>query len=391
MKNIGVVVPQFPVASETFVVTEINALASLGHQVTVFAFKEGSAWHLPLNKKVNVIFLPEQPDISLSSLVRLSPSNILHGVRLTLLQVGSPFFSLFRYSCRLAQAARVMQCTHLHSHFMNASLAHTVVAGKLLSIPVSTVGHGHDVYSTPTDLREKLAECNFAVAVCNNMKDMLSNITSIPLHLIHCGVDINSFTFNRDPEQANNTLLFVGRLVEKKGISYALMALAKIPHHQRPTLDIVGEGPQKASLQKLVLENNLQAHVQFLGYKKPQWLQENSRHYGCLIAPFCQATNGDRDTGPLVLKEAMAMGLPVITTDFMGCKEIVITGTGFVVKPQSVSAIQNAIEAFLALAKQDRFALSQRGRTRVEKEFCAHRQAQQLSLLIEQGPANVSA
>ncbi len=385
MKHIGIVVPTFPVASETFVVTEINALVSLGHKVTVFAFEKGMANHLAIDTSVQCYYINEMPDLSFKDLSCVSLKRMVSAYLTATGQAKSATLSLMRFGARLGKAATRLGCDHLHSHFMTSSLAHAVVAGEMYSIPVSSVGHGHDVYQMPVDLSAKLKHCQFAIAVCAHMHKRLSEVTQTPLHVLHCGVNTTAFSYRCLPRNNTTRLLFIGRLVEKKGLKYALEALSNIPSSKRPSFHIVGEGDVKSDLIDMVEKYKLHASVKFLGYKPPQWLQDNAGFYDALVAPFCEASNGDRDTGPVVLKEAMAMGLPVISTIFMGCPEIVDTSSGFLVPPKSSEQLQHAIETFCDLDPNTHKQMRMSARQRVEDAFCATKQAMQLSHLINAG------
>ncbi|TAP40770.1 glycosyltransferase [Alteromonas sp. KUL49] len=387
MKHIGIVVPTFPVASETFVVTEINALVALGHKVTVFAFEKGPANHLEIAPTVECHYANDLPDASFKDVVSLPIRRVLNAYCAASKQSKSATLSLLRFGARLGKAARSVGIDHLHSHFLTSSLAHAVVGAALFDLPVSCVGHGHDVYQTPVDLPAKLKYCDFAVAVCAHMQKQLSALTKTPLHVVHCGVNTDAFSFRTLPKNTTTRFLFIGRLVEKKGLKYAIEALANIPASSRPSFHIVGDGEVKDALMNIVQKYQLEASVKFLGYKPPQWLQDNAGYYDGLIAPFCEAANGDRDTGPVVLKEAMAMGLPVISTVFMGCPEIVDNASGFLVPPKSSEKLKSAIEHFCTMSSVDKKRMRECARQRVEDAFCASKQARQLSRLINGGGA----
>ncbi len=389
MKHIGIVVPNFPVASETFVATEIQGLVEAGHKVSVFCFNYDATLQHRVPGGVEVVDLTLSADINFRAL----PSQVLAAfptaVKLCFQQKHASRKSLLRYAARLGQEAFVRGCQHLHSHFLGISLSHAVVAGALFKIPVSCVGHGHDVYQTPTDLSVKLSRCEFAVAVCEDMKQRLGGLTQSPIHVIHCGVNTDKFSVHQAPKNSTTRLFFIGRLVEKKGLVYALEAIASIPPRQRPTLDIIGDGPDRKWLETLTKRLDIQANVNFLGFKTPDWLQQQTADYDALIAPFCEAQNGDRDTGPVVLKEAMAMGIPVITTRFMGCAEIVDPHSGWLVETQCSYQLADAVQQLSALTNDETQAMRAAARKRVESHFCAIKQAKKLSDHIQEVPHHV--
>ncbi|GAA59820.1 hypothetical protein P20652_1684 [Pseudoalteromonas sp. BSi20652] len=122
------------------------------------------------------------------------------------------------------------------------------------------------------------------------------------------------------------------------------------------SLDIVGDGPLLNDLKYLCEELGIVKEVNFLGVKSPQWLSINTSNYSALIAPFCVSKNGDRDTGPIVLKEAMASGIPVLTTELMGAKEIVNDSVGLKCEPSSISGLEKMLIAFCELNPYERHA-----------------------------------
>ena len=177
--------------------------------------------------------------------------------------------------------------------------------------------------------------------------------------------------------------LFVGRFVEAKGLTDLIAALRKIPLEIRPIVDLIGEGELMPLVKQQVMEWELDTHVNFLGAKSSEWIAEHAPRYSALVAPFCLAANGERDTGPVVVKEAMAMGLPVITTHFMWCKEMVTDETGLRIPPKDSAALARAITRVVRMSDGERKAMGHAGRARVLELYTADRQACVLSEFVE--------
>lgn len=382
MKHIAIVVPEFPIASETFVVTEIQALAKAGHRVTVFCFiKRELAITLPQN--VSVIDVNSASNRDVSKFVAKRPFAMVKALMCAQNQHAISTKSLLLYGAKMAYLASKSCCDHFHCHFMHCSLAYTLVAARWLDIATSSVGHGHDVYVNNDDIQFKLSACDFNIAVCQSMVDTFERLGAKHTHLLHSGVDLSQFIAHPAPVHKKLELLFVGRLVEKKGVVYALQALALIAENQRPHLDIVGQGPSQKQLYDLVKKLKLKAFVRLLGYRSPHWIGREGANYDGFVAPFCTSEDGDRNTEPMVLKEAMAMGLPVITSDVMGCSEIVTKDTGYIVAPKDTIALKLAIESFMQCQNNVREQMRVLARQRVEQCFNAQVQARRLSHLIE--------
>ncbi|ALO42136.1 glycosyltransferase [Pseudoalteromonas phenolica] len=382
MKHVAIMVPSFPVPSETFVITEIRALQRAGHEVSVITFEQISN-DIPLPCNVFVLNKPNTFK-TLLDFSQLPLKSIMNGVKAASRQYAISTSSLLFYSMKAAQIIREQNIGHLHCHFMHNSLAYGVVAAKLANIKVSSIGHGHDIYVNSADLSSKVNECDFCIAVCEDMLKLLHKFSPTKAKLLHCGVDTELFKPEESPTNSKLKLLFVGRLVEKKGLSYAISALNNLPEESRPRLEIVGDGPLRAALEFQVNELNLQDFIEFKGSKKPEQIREMARNYDGFLAPFCIADNGDKDTGPVVLKEAMAMSLPVITCDVMGCTEIVDESVGYIVESRNSQALTNAIKEYVQLNEDQRIKMRSAARQRVLDKFDAFKQGKQLSEWIQQ-------
>lgn len=373
MKRIGYVLGQFPVLSETFVGNEIRAVIAQGLDVVPFAFETNQGDSQPIDRLLatKVKTIPSVGSAKTIGMWVRNPIAAVKALSFILHQRGLPILSLIRSAGQLASLAKQNQCHHLHAHFALHTAATAIAASKLAGIRVSFVGHGYDVYATPADLSLKLAHSNFAVAVCADMKkhfEALSPSTSV--YPIACGIDPVRYPFTPvSNTHCNGRLLFIGRLTEKKGLHTLLTAMSAIKPADRPGLDIVGTGHLDVQLKTLCDRLSLNDHVKFLGNKTSEWIIENGANYLALCAPFCKAKNGDRDTGPLVVKEAMALGLPVITTAFMGCKEMLDEHSGLLVSPNRVDQLQHAILRVQKMQEPDRLSLLISARDRLEKHF----------------------
>jgi glycosyltransferase involved in cell wall biosynthesis len=124
--------------------------------------------------------------------------------------------------------------------------------------------------------------------------------------------------FTPDPSVRRNfdEILFVGRLVEKKGLHHLLDAMPFIVR-QRPTafLTVVGFGPDEPILRRKVSELGLKNHVSFAGGVRPSELPQLYRRAGVLVAPFTRAGSGDQEGLGLVAVEAIGCGCPVVIGD----------------------------------------------------------------------------
>lgn len=380
MKHIGIVVPNFPVLTETFVRTEIIALLDAGHRVTVFTFNKTN---LPWSHTEIIEFAKLSDGEALSSWFKAPQSLRRNAKTVAQEQKSISTFSLLREAAKLRIYIQRLNIEHLHCHFMQNSIAYGLVAAKLSGISVSAIGHGHDVYVAPHDLEVKIKYCNFIVAVCKSMESYFQTFNKERVRLLHCGVDTNFFKPKARAFHTCKKFLFIGRLVEQKGLKYAIKAISALPPKLSLTLDIIGDGPLMYDLIELIDELKLTEKVRLLGAKSSHEIAHLAGDYDALIAPFCISEKGEKDTGPVVLKEAMAMGLPVITCDVMGCSEIVNPEVGYIVESRNAADIERAIIDFCNASNTRTQAMRSNARKRAELVFNAQNQAIKLSALIE--------
>jgi glycosyltransferase involved in cell wall biosynthesis len=283
---------------------------------------------------------------------------------------------------KAALAARQHRCDHLHAHFALPAAATAIVAAKLAGLTASFMAHGYDVYGTPADLALKLAAADFAIASCEDMRDdFLRLAPTAKVRLVSCGVDPTRFRPVAGLAR-NGRLLAVGRLVEQKGYDVLLSALASLPAAERPKIDAVGGGELADSLSRDAAALGVADSIRFLGARSGGWIAAEGPAYLGFVAPYCITANGDRDTGPLVVREAMAMGLPVVASALMGMKETVTAQCGRHVPPRDVAALAAALKWLAALPENERLKMGAAGRRRVEAHYTIAGQAAGLAAAI---------
>ena len=386
MKTVGYVLSDFPVLSQSFVGTEMRAMAALGHGVQPLVLRHGNGPAQPedgpLAARSRHLDDVALPDLLPTMLVALR--NLRRWLPFLLAQQVQPRRSLLWAGLRLAALARAADCQHLHAHFAQASTAAAILAGRMAGCGVSFVGHGHDIYAAPEDLSAKLRAADFAVAVCADMAaDFRALAADAEVKLIPCGIEAERF---RPAEKAARCgrfhILFVGRLVDSKGLDDLLHAMALARSSRPMALTVVGDGPLRAELEALAAHLGIADAVEFAGARPTAWFAERAGEFDVLVAPFRPGRNGTRDTGPIVLKEAMALGLPVIGTRFMGIKEIIDASSGRLVPVGDRAALAAALLEIASMAPEARARMGAAGRERVLAHFTSATQAKSLSAAI---------
>jgi len=184
------------------------------------------------------------------------------------------------------------------------------------------------------------------------------------------------------PGTAAPRLLFVGRLVAKKGLSVLLEALERLGERGRAVgLDVLGDGPELDAARRRALQAGLDAR--FHGWVEPAEVAAAMTHAPVVVVPSRTPPSGDREGLPTVILEAMARGLTIVATRHSGIPEAIDDGvTGLLVPEDDIDALAGAIDRLCgdpALRRQ----LGAQARARWAERFDAERQSRRLEALLE--------
>jgi glycosyltransferase involved in cell wall biosynthesis len=185
----------------------------------------------------------------------------------------------------------------------------------------------------------------------------------------YIGVDLKAFRPAGPPiERRLPRILFVGRLAEKKGVEYLIRAFAAVKA-QLPAAElvIVGDGRLRAKLE--LLASQLKLPVTFLGSLSSQQIKQELQQTRVFCSPSVTADNGDAEGLPIVILEAQACGVPVVTSARGGAREGIIDGvTGFAFKEKDVADLSNRLLLLLQNA-QKAASMGHAGRQNMEEKF----------------------
>lgn len=282
----------------------------------------------------------------------------------------------------MAYIVRKTGCTHIHAHYAHVAAATAIAAARIAGVTCSFIGHGYDIYGSPTDLTPKLSAIDLAIATCNDMAaDFTRMVPSVRTVVLPCGVDPDRFVPALE-QPSNGRLLAIGRLVPQKGYNVLLDALAQMAPTQRPVIDVVGGGPLEAELAREAQARGLAGSITFLGRRPSAWIAAEGPRYQGFIAPYVVCDDNDRDTSPVAVKEAMAMGLPVVASHLMGMKENVDSTCGRHITPGNTQELAAALGWLTQLSPAQRRTLGEAGRTRALTHFTLDTQAAGITAAI---------
>lgn len=399
-KSVAYVVKRFPRLSETFILNEIIALEEMGLRIRIVSIHEAdTAVHKHARSvRAPVYYIPESILSELPRMLRAQGHFLAKSPRRWIRAFNIMFW---RHSLKavvhwlkaglVAQQLEGTDVVHLHAHFSTSPTTIAMISSTLLGLRYSLTCHAKDVYAEgrlhSPSLFRNLRRAVFTVVVSEKTKkDILEAWPALPsekLHVIYNGLDLERFRF-RPSEPDHNMILSVGRMVEKKGFPYLLEACALLSRRNVAFQgEIVGYGLLHTTLAKQISSLRLEDRVRLVGPLPQDELIH--RYYGASV--FCLAThvasNSDRDILPNVVKEAMAVGVPILTTNIPGMEELVENeSTGLVVPPKDPEALAKGME--LLLNDQElRARLALAGRRFIEERFDRSKNTSYLFCLFE--------
>jgi len=385
--RVALIAGRYPVASETFVQNLAVGLARRGHDIHVLTFQEGSRSGPPPPPELagrihhGRRFVQDRRK-QYRRIYKVLPKLAAHpwtawrGARAggfrTVYQ-GAPFFGMPGFD--------ILHCQF--GHLVDPVLRMRDAGILRGNVVTSWRGKDLGVYvgATPSGFARAFREPAQHLPVCEQFAERLEalGVTRSKMTIFRSGLDTTQFTLrDRSPAPDGTPRIgIIGRLVEKKGIEYALRALA---HHPAPRLEIVGEGELRTQLEALADDLGITERVRFLGQRPHADVRALLQEWHIVLAPSVTAANGDTDGPVNALKEAMATGLPVIGTLHGGIPELIVDGVnGYLVPQGDTPALAEALGRLLGRPEQWD-AMGRAGATRVRELFDLERQ---LDLLEE--------
>jgi glycosyltransferase involved in cell wall biosynthesis len=393
MRRFAYLFERFPSFGQTFCYREVAELDRQGVAPPIFSIRQPKDeppqdWDPQIVARVH--YLPEEADLvpEIDRLLKRKKfgSQVVDAVA----EWGrrTDFLRLYQaiyVGLRLQEAG----IDHVHAHFAGMAARTAFWIGKFFGISFSFTGHANDIFAPrdfETGLDQLMESANAVVTVSDfgvrYLKERFPPAAE-KIHRVYNGIDLAKFQ-RADFRGSKQLIIAIGRLIEKKGFADLVRACEVLRKRGHDVwCQIIGEGPLESVLRADIDNRGLHEHLLLSG-PLPQ-TEIGTRLAGATMfaLPCIAEETGAMDNLPTVIMEAMAAGLPVVSTNVGGIPEMVVCSeTGLLVSPGDPAALAEAIEKFIvdpALARK----FGQAGYERSQTLFSIEKNVRELVRIIQ--------
>jgi colanic acid/amylovoran biosynthesis glycosyltransferase len=348
--KITYIVNLFPRLSETFVLNQITGLIDRGHDVQIISM--GRSTDVVAHRDVEKYNLLER----------------------TQYVDQRPLLLGFKLNETLLKSFAFTDLIHAHFAARNTDLA--LMMSNMFGVPFVFTAHAFDIFKKPNvkRLREKFEKAAKAITISNYNREYLLKLLGRhfagKIEVIRCGIDLETFRYKERTPKNITRILFVGRLVEKKGINYAVEAFGEVIKKYPDTeLRIIGEGPMMVDVVNRINALDLKEKIVLLGPRAISEVLKEMEAADIFFLPSVTAMDGDREGVPVSIMEAQAVGLPVVSTLHTGIPELVADGkSGFLVAEKDTRAMAESLKRLIKDPGL-RTAMGKEGRKHIEATY----------------------
>ncbi len=385
----------FPSFGQTFCYREVAELYRQGVAAPIFSIRNpkdepAQDWDARIVRRVH--YLPEEKEL-LDDVRRASKKGRLASETVAALDEWGRRTDFLRLYQAVHVGLRLQEAgiSHVHAHFAGMAARTAFWITKFFPITFSFTAHANDIFA-PSKFEIGLDKIVEAARVVVTETDYAEKFLrerfperADRIHRVYNGLNLAEFgraTFSSDPP----SIVAIGRLIVKKGFANLIRACALLLERGRSfQCNIFGEGPLENQLRAQIEELALQKRIQLPGPKPQHELRECLARASVFVLPSVPEAEGGMDNLPTVIMEAMATGLPVISTRIGGIPEMVVENeTGFLVQPEDAVALADEIEKVIndhSLGRE----LGQAGYERAQTLFSIEKNMRQLCALICSG------
>ncbi len=389
---------RFPSFGQTFCYREVAELDRQGVAAPIFSIRNPKDeppqdWDARIVERVH--YLPEEKEL-LDAVQRASKKERLTPEIIAALDEWARRTDFLRLYQAVYVGLRLKEkgISHVHAHFAGMAARTAFWITKFFPITFSFTAHANDIFAprkfeigldklvgtarvvvTETDYSEKFLRERFPERADR-------------IHRLYNGLNLAEFgraTFSSDPP----LIVAIGRLIAKKGFADLIRACALLVERGRLfRCEIFGEGPLENQLRAQIEELGLQERIQLPGPKPQHELRARLGAASVFVLPSVPEIDGGMDNLPTVIMEAMATGLPVVSTTIGGIPEMVVENeTGFLMQPDDAVALAGAIEK----VTNDRLLaqrLGEAGYERAQNLFSIEKNVREFCVLLDTDTRN---
>ena len=389
--KVGFFLLKFPLSSETFVLNQITAFIDMGFEVEIVALQKGdtqnthAAW-TKYNLAARTRWLQDEPQGKVAKL-RHRASQTLRGIHrkntwqaLNLKRYGAESRNLI-LSAICGQVVTPLHADVFIAHFGPAG----VTAAKLRELGVirgkiATIFHGIDISSrdvlnhyTP-EYQQLFRRGDLMLPISDLWAGRLQKMGCPREKIAVSRMGVDMTRFSPRPVKAPATpleIISVARLTEKKGLHVAIEACRQLKEQGVAfRYRILGIGPWERRLRTLIEQYQLEDVVEMPGFKPSHEVKAMLDDADVFLLPSVTGADGDMEGIPVALMEAMAVGIPVVSTLHSGIPELVEADkSGWLVPENDARALAQRLAAFSQLDTDELAPVVKRAREKVEHDF----------------------
>jgi len=392
MSQFAYLFERFPSFGQTFCYREVVEIVRQGITPPIFSIRNPSDeppqdWDARIVNRVH--YLPEEKEL-LDDVRRASKKQNLDSEIIDALDEWgrrTDFLRLYQ-AVYVGLRLREMGIGHVHAHFMGMAARTAFWIQKFFPITFSFTAHANDIFA-PRNFEVGLVKLVDAARVIVTVSDyakkfLQERFPERAARIRHIYNGLNLAEFGRTHFSCNPPLILgVGRLIAKKGFADLIRACGLIAERGKSfRCEIIGEGPLEDELRGQIERLNLQDRVALSGARPMGEVRRRLIAANVFVLPSIIDPDGGMDNLPTVIMEAMATGLPIVSTTIGGIPEMVVENeTGFLVQPGDAAALADAIEQVIddrLLAQR----LGQGGYERAQQLFSIDKNVRELCTLI---------
>jgi len=359
MPNVAYLFERFPSFGQTFCYREVVEIERQGANVHVYSIRHPVGeprqdWDERIVSQVH--YLPDEDPLVREVDRAVRQNQIPDGARRAIEKWGrQPDFLRLYQAIHVGLQMKKGGVRQLHAHFAGMAARTAYWINQFFGFPYSFTAHANDIFA-PRD---------FVVS----LKDLIENATAIvavsdfgaqylrahypeeagKVCRIYNGLDLSRF-HPADFGSGIPAITSIGRLIEKKGFEDLIDACALLKSRRHSfTCEIIGEGPLENALRVQIAKNDLESCVKLAGPRTQTEIAFSLAHATIFVLPCRKDESGGMDNLPTVIMEAMAAGLPVISTNIGGIPEMVEDGfNGILIPQREPETLCRAIEDLIA-------------------------------------------